>query len=195
MRKIILASGNYYHIYSRGVDRREIYSSNYHRKLFLELMRKYEVGTSGEVDVRVHVYCLMDNHFHLLVEQISDGGVSRYMHRLLGIYVRLFNKDLGRTGRLFESEYKFVPIEGDGQFGQLIRYIHFNPVKALLGLSGVSAKEIVKRASEWKWSNCDEYLKGRGSLQWFFDDVSYRSFLLMSIWIEREPGLKHGYLV
>jgi len=76
--------------------------------------------------VNVICFCLMPNHFHLLVEQLQEGGVSNFMHRLDTAYTKYFNKRYERTGRLFEGPFKAVLIKRDAQLAHIPRYIHLN---------------------------------------------------------------------
>lgn len=80
------------------------------------------------VPVKLHAYCLMPNHFHLLLEQLIDGGISFYVRRILTSYSKAFNSRFGRTGPLWESRFKAKQAEDDYSYLQIIRYIHLNPI-------------------------------------------------------------------
>ncbi len=96
-------------------------------------------------------YALMPNHFHFLIEQIGEFGVTEFMHRLGTSYTKYFNRRYDRSGRLFESEYKVVPIQSDAHLYHISRYIHLNP----LSLSPASHK--LKRCAE-DWKRAEEFL-------------------------------------
>ena len=128
---------SFYHVYNRGVAKAPIFvdHADYHRLLEtmsfyiddkhpakLSTMRKTPDTlpslTTPIVDplTKIHSYCLMPNHFHLLVEQIREGGISRFMRRFLLSYTRYFNTRHDRVGPLFQGMFRFVHIENDEQF-------------------------------------------------------------------------------
>lgn len=131
---------SYYHIYARGASRQDIFleSSDYY--VFLELFRRYlsneEIKDSAGIpyvklhdDIELLCYCLMSNHFHLLVYQINDGSMQRLMRGVMTAYSRYFNKKYKRSGSLFESRYKASRISSDEYLMHITRYIHLNPKK------------------------------------------------------------------
>lgn len=138
MKRFIKHKGQFVHVYNRGIERRSIFESDLERKFFLVRMNEYRIGINGELDVNIHAYCLMGNHFHLLLEQVSEQGIAKFMHRLCSSYVRFFNKNNERKGRLFESEYQSVSVDRSGQLEHIIRYIHLNPVQHLIEDIGCS---------------------------------------------------------
>ena len=149
-RTIVLAPGEFYHIYNRGTERRDIFmdSSDYTRfisQLFLSnsfdsvstrsAMRKEE-STFFEVDrgellVEIVAYCLMPNHFHLLVRAKEELDTSRFMQKLLTGYTMYFNKKNERTGALFQGKFKATHVDEDRYLKYLVSYIHLNPVKLI----------------------------------------------------------------
>ncbi len=180
MKNIKNTSGQYVHVYSRGIEKRLIFENDVNRKFFMDRMKRYQIGVNNIPDVQVHAFCLMGNHFHLLLESVSDGGVPRFCHRVLTSYVRFFNKSKNRTGRLFESQYRSVHITTDGQFAHLLRYIHLNPVKHMVK-KGEQSRDVLNKAKTYRWSDCGQYLRNSGSLSWIFDDISYSQFLIEGI--------------
>lgn len=149
-RKTELAVGEYYHIYSRGVEKRKIfdnhrdylrflvllYLSNSHqeihlgdyvqRNLLLEDLFDEELS---ENLISVGSYCLMPNHFHLLVREKTENGISTFMRKLLTGYSMYYNKKNERTGPLFEGRFKAKHAGEDRYLEYLFSYIHLNPVK------------------------------------------------------------------
>jgi REP element-mobilizing transposase RayT len=119
--------GSTYHVFNRGVDRRRIYidSRDYHR--FLDQIRRSLIS---EPDVDLLAYCLMPNHFHLLLRQAEGRAASRFMQRLSIAYVMYFNKRYKRVGPLFQGKYKAVDVLGPLQLMEVSRYIHLNPARA-----------------------------------------------------------------
>jgi REP element-mobilizing transposase RayT len=102
-------------------------------------------AVQAELDWLLHTYCLMPNHYHLIVE--SGEPLGRGMHLLNGRYARRFNQRHGRIGRVFGERYSGKPVETDEHFTEACRYIANNPVRA----------ELVDRAAEWFWSGGDTY--------------------------------------
>jgi putative transposase len=130
---------SYYHVYNRGVARMDIFLDeddyNYFEKLLARgLAPEPEIDNFGRKyanfydEVKVHTYCLMPNHFHLLLWQKDQGGIQKFMLRILTSYAMYFNRKYKRTGPVFESRYRSVRIANDAQLTHVSRYIHLNPV-------------------------------------------------------------------
>ncbi|MBL4818744.1 MAG: transposase [Deltaproteobacteria bacterium] len=115
----------WYHIMNRGAARQPVFKSEVHYELFLEIMAE----VSAVHGIEFHSYCLMGNHFHLLVRTPEDG-LSEGMRDLIGLYTRKFNKMEKRDGPLFRGRYKSIVIDADSYLVELSRYIHNNPIKA-----------------------------------------------------------------
>lgn len=146
-RKFIFSEGEYYHLYSRGVDKREIFLDEGDYARFLKLLyiangEKHFVFRDvqnlplneverGEPLVAIGAYVLMPNHFHILVKEIRKGGVSAYMEKLLTAYSTYFNRRYIRTGSLFESTFRAEHARRDEYLKYLFAYINLNPVKLL----------------------------------------------------------------
>lgn len=131
-------AGALYHVTSRGNGREAIYWDDDDRLAFL--------GVVGEVCERfnwvVHAYCLMDNHYHLLVET-PEGNLAKGMRQLNGVYTQTFNRQHGRVGHVFQGRYKAILVERETYLLELARYIVLNPVRA----------QMVRSAKEWPWSS------------------------------------------
>lgn len=130
--------GGLYHVTSRGDHRDEIYLDDSDRILWLELL--------GQVCERFnwvcHAYCLMDNHYHIVVETIK-GNLSKGMRQLNGVYTQYFNRTHNRVGHLYQGRYKAILVEKDRHLLELSRYVVLNPVRA----------GMVKRVDQWPWSS------------------------------------------
>lgn len=148
MRNLDFITGEYYHIYNRGVDERPIFlgRSNYER--FLEslhlfndvlysappnpIQRVIALSMSERFDferdhfVEVCAYTLIPNHYHLLVRQLKDGGISRLMHKVDMGYTKYLNRQIRRSGTLYEGEFKAVHIGNEAYLVHLPLYIHLN---------------------------------------------------------------------
>jgi putative transposase len=131
-------AGALYHVTSRGDRREDIYDNNNDKTQFLSLL-SCVCQTYNWV---CHAYCLMTNHYHLLIET-PDGNLSKGMRQLNGVYTQRFNRSHGRVGRVFQGRYKAVFVEKESYLLELSRYIVLNPVRA----------RMVHSAGEWSWSS------------------------------------------
>jgi REP element-mobilizing transposase RayT len=144
-RESIFYKGNYFHIFSRGNEKRDIFNSVNDYERFLAKLTEYQVIHR----VSIICYCLMPNHFHLLLRQDTGESASRFMHRLMVSYAMYFNKHYHRVGHLFQSRFKARHIKDDAYILQLSRYIHQNPL------------EIISRELDlesYPWSSYAEYI-------------------------------------
>jgi len=130
--------GAIYHVTTRGNRKEAIFTDTRDRLRFLQLLE--QIVTS--LEWRCHTYCLMSNHYHVLV-QTPDANISRGMHRLNGVYAKWFNWRHGFEGHLFERRFHSKLVEGQAQLLELTRYIVLNPVRAGL----------VANAGDWRWSS------------------------------------------
>lgn len=135
--------GAWYHVMNRGAGRRKIFRTVGDRALFLRLLG----DASAIFGVEVHAYCLLDNHYHLLLHT-PLGGLGRAMRHLAGVYTQRFNRRHGTDGPLFRGRYRAILVDRDAYLLRLGRYIHFNPVAA-----GAAA-----HPREWRWSSYRAYV-------------------------------------
>lgn len=159
MRPDPFFTDGYYHIYNRGVDKRMVFQRYGHYLRFLTTIRtilktgsatqrlSYNQSLALNSKINILSYCFMPNHYHFLVHQIEDGGITEFMHKLDTSYTKYFNLNSHRTGRLFEYTFKAKIIESDELLLHVSRYIHLNPVIA----------HLVELPQEWKWSSYREY--------------------------------------
>jgi len=131
-------AGALYHVTARGNARQRIYLDEEDRRAYLDLLGK-EVGQQGWC---CYAYCLMDNHYHLLIETPEPNLVAG-MRRLNGVYTQAFNRRHRRVGHLFQGRYKAIVVDKDAYLRELCRYIVLNPVRA----------KAVKRPERWPWSS------------------------------------------
>lgn len=181
-RKIQFAQHEFYHVYNRGVDKRQIFldPADYHR--FLELL--FLANCSEAINVRdtrkVHTsvflypkkdrlvsigaYCLMPNHFHLLITPLVEGGISTFMNKLSTGYSMYFNKRYERTGSLFQGRYKAQHADSDEYLKYLYAYIHLNPVKLkdreVRGDVEHDREKTFSYAANYGYSSLPDYLYG-----------------------------------
>jgi putative transposase len=160
-RSVPLLAGEYYHIYNRGNNGQRVFLEPENYLFFLRRLRRYlrgEVQTpetghppgSTEVlpvGVTLVAYCLLPNHFHLLV-RAHDDELSRRMQRFSISYTKAINERFQRTGALFEGQFQAISVAQDKYLLHLSRYVHLNPARAGL----------VKRAEDWEFSSYRDYL-------------------------------------
>jgi REP element-mobilizing transposase RayT len=115
----------WYHVLNRGRRRELIFWDNRDYEIFLQTVQE----ASESFHLKVTAYCLMPNHYHLLV-QTPDGNLSRCFRHIDGIYTQRFNRRHDHDGSLFRGRYKALLIEAESYLLQLVRYIHRNPLKA-----------------------------------------------------------------
>lgn len=130
--------GAVYHVTSRGNARADIFLSDPDRLDFLSILG----STVDRYNWLCHAYCLMDNHYHLLIETL-DANLSLGMRQLNGIYTQKFNRNHTRVGHVFQGRYKAILVEKGEHLLLLCRYIVLNPVKA----------GMVKTPEQWQWSS------------------------------------------
>ena len=157
--KIYVENG-YYHIYNRGVEKRDVFLDDQDYRVFLHLLKYYLSPSKDKLkhplsnlpnykitrprplknlygEVELLAYCLMPNHFHLLLKQITKDGMKKLMLKLTTTYSMYFNKRYDRVGYLFQGNYKAILITKDEYLLHLSRYIHLNPIE-LTGATPVS---------------------------------------------------------
>ncbi|MDA8105779.1 MAG: transposase [Nitrospiraceae bacterium] len=131
-------AGAVYHVTSRGNERKPVFKSDEDRMKFLNTLQH----VNKRYNWICHGYCLMDNHYHLLIET-PDGNLSLGMRQLNGVYTQLFNRAHGRAGHLFQGRYKSILIQKDSHLLEVCRYVVLNPVRA----------KMVEAPEAWKWSS------------------------------------------
>lgn len=139
------ATGSYYHIYNRGVEKRDIFLDRWDCLRFLEALNYYrqtplpmklsdfkrglikikQIENQKEI-IKLFCYSLMPNHFHLLIQQLADGGITQFLKKLSNSYTRFFNTKYDRIGPLFQGSFKARLIETNEYLLQLSKYIHKN---------------------------------------------------------------------
>jgi putative transposase len=130
--------GAVYHVTSRGNEKKPVFKDDTDRDNFLNALKH----VNKRYNWICHAYCLMTNHYHLLIET-PDGNLSIGMRQLNGVYTQLFNKWHNRTGHLFQGRYKAILIQKDSHLLEVCRYVVLNPVRA----------KMIERPEDWKWSS------------------------------------------
>ena len=148
--------GAFYHVTSRGNERRDIFKSDRDRERFLEYLQ----GAAQRYGAVFHCYCLMRNHYHMLLET-PDGNLSRIMQHINGAYTTYFNVKRKRSGHLFQGRYHAILVDADAYALELSRYIHLNPVRA----------GAAQRPEEHAWSSYCHYVGDRDAPGWLHTET------------------------
>lgn len=164
-------TGNFYHIFNRGVEKRLIFLNESDFQHFLQTIYYYQfIGPKPKFStykrfrnqrfdenpklIEIICYCLMPNHFHLLIKQIKEGGIHEFMSKVTNSYTKYFNTKYKRVGPLFQGQFKAVPVMSDEQLIHLSRYIHLNPY-----VSGLT-----KNLEDYQYSSFNEFKLGMEQL-------------------------------
>ncbi len=220
MRKVQFANGYYYHVYNRGVDKRKIFLGRQHYYRFLHGLYEFNnqkatinfnwrfnyqspasiVEKGRELLVDIICFSLMSNHFHLILRQVTEGGISKFMQKLGTGYAKYFNQTYQRTGALFEGRFKAILIEKEEYLVHLSRYIHLNCVELIEPTwkeKGIKNwKSAKKFLDQYKWSSYLDYV-GRHNfpsvinkeflLSYFGSEENYRKFT--NSWLRKDEDL------
>ncbi|MGR9100944.1 MAG: transposase [Gammaproteobacteria bacterium] len=131
-------AGGLYHVTSRGDRREDIYLTDDDRRMWLEIF----ADTCSRHRWLCHAYCLMNNHYHIVVETI-EGNLAKGMRHLNGVYTQRFNRKYDRVGHVFQGRYKSIVVDRDSYLLSLIRYVVLNPVRA----------GMIRDIRNWPWSS------------------------------------------
>lgn len=189
-----------YHIYNRGVEKRDIFLDDQDYKIFLYYLKSYLLPfkqqeksklpysvrflKSLDLSEQIHLlaYCLMPNHFHFLVKQLTERAIVELMRRVSNAYVEYFNKKYDRQGPLFQGRYKARLVEDDIYFLYVSSYIHRNPLELF---SGSSLEQQIKKLREFQYSSYLDYLNKRNT-PWVHKDE------IMPVFREKEESIESG---
>ena len=206
IRTTPLVNNQYYHVYNRGVARNPTFFGKKDYERFISLLSYYRFtspplrfskfllqtvenrekilhGLSGSSqEVSVCCYCLMPNHFHLLLRQMSDKGISDFMKRVSDGFTKYINIKHKRVGPVFQGAFKAVRIESDEQLIHVSRYIHINPIVDFV-------VKTINDLLEYPWSSIKSYLypevnrfvDGETVLSQFSSREKYKEFILNQI--------------
>jgi len=185
LRPIPFLTGEYYHLYNRGNDKRTVFLDECDYKRFMALL--YMCNTTGPLDMRkffnegkafadifsekrkdtlvdIGVYTLMPNHFHILIHEKIEKGISTFMQKLATAYSMYFNRKYERTGSLFEGKFKAKHVNNDPYFHWIFSYAHLNIVNLIAPKwkeNGISDIEKVRKfVEDYKYSSYFDYFVG-----------------------------------
>lgn len=183
---------NFYHIFNRGVEKRKIFSSSRDFERFIETayyyqfsgpkpkfstyarFRKKDFSNNPKI-VEIICYCLMPNHFHLLLRQLQEDGIKEFISKVSNSYTKYFNTKHNRVGHLLQGEFKAVAVDTPDQLLHLTRYIHLNPY----------VSNLTNDLGSYIYSSYSEYIEVRSKtlsspdliLCQFKDKQSYEDFV------------------
>lgn len=175
IRKDPLVKDGIYHVFNRSISEYVIFNDKNEYERMLQLFRYYQIenclrfsdflelkivtnkGFKNSLDiifkdkdrlVQIIAWCLMPTHFHLVLKQLKENGITDYLRKILESYSSYFNAKHKRKGPLWESKFKNVLVDNDEQLNHLVRYLHLNPTTA----------NLVKKPEDWLYSSYREYL-------------------------------------
>jgi len=178
IRKVSFVDGEYYHIYNRGNSKQTIFHDKQDYQYFIKLLyisnnvesfnlnhmgrssnfNSFSIGKEVDI-VAIGAYVLMPNHFHILLTQTEEGGISKFIQKLSTAYVMYYNKKYKRTGGLFEGKFKAQYVNNDRYLKYLFSYIHLNPIKLI--------------QKDWK----EKGIKNKKEALVCLNDYNYSSFI------------------
>lgn len=214
-RKVPLVTGQFYHIFNRGVAKQPVFLDKRDYGKFLLTLSYYrfvkpparlsfytripesqrrlldKAQSKRETLIEIVSFVLMPNHFHLLVKQTFNKGISTFIARAINSYTRYFNTKQDRLGAAFQGAFRVVRVETDEQLVHLSRYIHLNPLVSYV----VKDEDFLS----YPWSSLSEYLKGSPNfvnpdpvLSQFRSPDKYKEFVLnQADYAKRLEEIKH----
>lgn len=179
-------SGAWYHVMNRGASKRTVFSTPGDVADFLSLTGE----ASEQFSIEVHVYCVMGNHYHLLI-RTPEANLGRAMRHIDGVYTQRFHLRNGTDGPLFRGRYKAILVQADRHLLQVSRYIHLNPVQA--GLA--------EQAQAWPYSSLGAYLDPivapcwlhTGVILGYFGSIGARQRYRQFVQAGLDPGTRDFY--
>lgn len=191
IRFVPFTNGEYYHVFNRGVNKRKIFLSSedyqraietleyysfsghrlrfsYYLRLSDKLKFEYFSGLTTQL-VDIIAFVLMPNHFHLLLSQNEEGGISTYLRLLENSYTKYFNTKYKRIGPLLQGAFKAVHISNDSQLLHVSRYIHLNPFSSKI-------VDTIDELEKYTWSSYPKYLLSNTSIGFLKNNIVMDQF-------------------
>jgi len=179
MKKPTFVNGDYYHLYNHAIADKNIFDDPRDHIRFLSLLKEFNTNNHIELRrlksnykynlvahdfsqpyVKIIAYCLMSNHFHLIIEQLTDGGITNFMQKIGTGYTMYYNTRYESRGHIFSNSFLANHIQTDDQLLYTTTYVHMNPVKknknVLYDLK--VDKEKLERLISYPWSSLPQYL-------------------------------------
>lgn len=143
-RKTVFVKGGLYHLVNRAAFRTKVFKQAVHSNTFLQILKE----CARRYQVSIVAYCIMPNHFHLVVQQSGQKSISDFMRALQRKFAWLYNLGNKRSGAVFEGRFRSNEVNDDPYLFTLLAYVHLNPVKA----------KLCKQPSEWPHSNYNDFV-------------------------------------
>ncbi len=174
----------YYHVYNRGAHKKKIFFENETYEYLIRLMTKY----SSTYRTVIAAYCLMPNHYHLVLKQKEMGSIGMFLKTTFNAFTQAVNKRFGLSGTLFQGQAKARVIDSDEYTVKVIRYVHTNPCKAGLAVN----------PQDWLFSNYQEWIGMRESAlmdvelrdQLFGSLSDYERFVQEALVVDRDSEIE-----
>ena len=205
IRKVNFAIDEYYHLYNRGNSKQKIFLDEEDYNHFVKLLylcnsiksiayrdiskNVYDFDRENTL-IFIGVYCLMPNHFHILIREKTENGISKFMQKISTAYSMYFNKKYKRTGGLFEGKFKSQHVDIDRYMKYLFSYIHLNPIKLIeskwkeIGIKNI--KGAIKYLKTYQYSSYLDYLKEDRLRLKILDKKQFPEYFLSKNSFERE---------
>ncbi len=151
----------FHHVMNRGRNKQAIFHNGDYFEAFLETLKE----ASERYDAIIHAYCLMTNHYHLLIET-PKANLSQIMQHINGKYTQWHNRKRGKDGTLFRGRYKSVLVDEDSYLLQLSRYIHRNPLEV--------KRKMVEELEDYSWSSYPAYINKARAPSWLYREKTYQ---------------------
>jgi len=205
----MIVTGEVYHVFNKSISEFKIFNSESDFLRIKNVIRYYQIEKqpvkfsefeerkvknytfNNKKLVEIICYCLMPTHIHLVVKQLIDLGISKFMNNILNSYSRYFNIKHNRKGPLWEGRFKKVLVETDEQLLHLTRYIHLNPTTAYL----------VDKPIDWEYSSYKEYISDCNERICKYEDIidikpdAYKTFVEDRISYQRELAKIRGLIL
>ncbi len=201
MQRLQFDNDHIYHIYNRGVEKRDVFLNqkdylrfvvnlyefnnsapalNFGRNLYSQSIEvRLQSEKKGQI-IEILAFCLMPNHYHLMLRQLVDNGVTEFMRKLGTGYTNYFNLKYTRVGPLFQGKFKAVLLEREQHFQHLPHYIHLNPLDLNMPEWRAGRIKNTKKAVDflkaYRWSSLPDYLGTKN-----FPTITNRDFLMQCV--------------
>ena len=189
----LFENGSFYHIYNRGNRKQQIFLNYKDYERFLDKVLEYK----KKFNISIVAFCLMPNHFHFLIQQLSSNTISKFFSDLCNSYSKYFNTKYETVGSLYQGRFKAKKVDKDEYLIHVSRYIHLNPVE-LFGPS----KNLIDNLFDYKWSSLQSYLTpiknqivDTDTILNYFSKKNpvedYKKFVVSNIKVPAYPAMEH----
>lgn len=189
----LFETGSFYHVYNRGNRKQQIFLNYKDYERFFDKVFEYK----KKFNINIVAFCLMPNHFHFLIQQLSANTISKFFSDLCNSHSKYFNTKYDTVGSLYQGRFKTKIVDKDEYLIHVSRYIHLNPVELF-----APSKNLVNNLLTYKWSSLQYFLSPskneivdtRVILDYFSKKnpcEDYRKFVLSNIKVQSNPVIEH----